>query len=102
MSLHPRFERTQLTIGMGASEPAALVDNAPVPHRGWPCGCQSLILRSIPTSRFQPAPVPRRLRCEPAASRRTILYHLVEEHRETFLAQVELETGQPSVAYADS
>ncbi len=41
----------------------------------------------------QPAPAARRIHYERRRSEDTTLYRLVQEHLETFLAQVELETG---------
>ena len=41
----------------------------------------------------QPAPAARRVHYERRCPEDTVLYQLVQEHLETFLAQVELETG---------
>ena len=41
----------------------------------------------------QPAPAGRRVSYERRRPEDTVLYQLVQEHFETFLAQVELETG---------
>ncbi len=41
----------------------------------------------------QPAPAARRVHYERRRPEDTVLYQLVQEHLETFLAQVELETG---------
>jgi hypothetical protein len=41
----------------------------------------------------QPAPAGRRVHYERRRPEETVLYQLVQEHLETFLAQVELETG---------
>ena len=41
----------------------------------------------------QPAPAGRRVHYERRRPEDTALYQLVQEHLETFLAQVELETG---------
>ena len=41
----------------------------------------------------QPAPAGRRVHYERRRPQDTVLYQLVQEHLETFLAQVELETG---------
>jgi len=48
---------------------------------------------------YQPAPAGRRIHYERRRPEDTVLYQLVQEHLETFLAQVQAETGSALPAF---
>ena len=50
----------------------------------------------------QPAPAGRRIHYERRRPEDTVLYQLVQEHLETFLAQVEAETGSALPAFVQA
>ena len=50
----------------------------------------------------QPAPTGRRIHYERRRPEDTVLYQLVQEHLETFLAQVEAETGSALPAFVQA